>query len=41
MIGFKPLKDGGDPKRVLKMFMPTILWAILLIIFFVFVVPKY
>ena len=41
LIGFKTLKDGEDHKRILKMFMPTVVWAILMILFFVFVVPKY
>jgi len=41
LLGFQPTKDGEDHKRILKIFMPTIIMAILLILFFVLVVPKY
>ena len=41
LLGFQALKDGEDQKRILKIFMPTIVSAILLILFFVLIVPKY
>jgi len=41
LMSFQAQKDGEDVKRIRKIIMPAVIGAILLILFFVVVVPKY
>jgi len=41
LLSFQPIQDGKDASRILKIFMPTIIGAIVVVLFFVLVVPRY
>jgi len=41
MLTSSPLEGEDSQNRVLKIFLPTIISGILIILFFIFVLPKY